>query len=61
MFAKVVGDFNPVHRDPEYASKTRFKSPIAHGMTALVMLNHSLPQSFLVDSFTIRFMKPIYP
>ena len=60
-FAKVVGDTNPVHRDPEFAAKTRFKSPIAHGMTALVMLNNSIPKSFKVHSFTIRFMKPIYP
>jgi acyl dehydratase len=52
---------NPVHRDPEFAVKTRFKSPIAHGMTAMVMLNHSLPSQYQISSFTIRFMKPIYP
>ena len=31
-FAEVTGDRNPVHLDPEYASQTRFKERIAHGM-----------------------------
>ena len=48
-FARIVGDNNPVHRDPEFAQKTRFKSPIAHGMTALVMLNHQMPSRFIVQ------------
>jgi 3-hydroxybutyryl-CoA dehydratase len=31
-FAEVTGDKNPVHLDAEYAAKTIFKEPIAHGM-----------------------------
>ncbi len=31
-FAEVTGDKNPVHLDAEYAAKTMFKAPIAHGM-----------------------------
>jgi 3-hydroxybutyryl-CoA dehydratase len=31
-FAEITGDRNPVHLDPEYAAKTIFKEPIAHGM-----------------------------
>lgn len=31
MFAKISGDNNPVHIDPEYAAKTPFKRPIVHG------------------------------
>jgi len=31
-FANVTGDKNPVHLDADYASKTIFKTPIAHGM-----------------------------
>ncbi len=31
-FAEVTGDKNPVHLDEGYASKTMFKSRIAHGM-----------------------------
>ncbi|MCB2106606.1 MAG: MaoC family dehydratase [Rhodobacteraceae bacterium] len=31
-FADVTGDTNPVHLDEAYASSTRFKTRIAHGM-----------------------------
>jgi 3-hydroxybutyryl-CoA dehydratase len=31
-FAEVTGDKNPVHLDPQFAAKTMFKTPIAHGM-----------------------------
>jgi 3-hydroxybutyryl-CoA dehydratase len=47
-FTQVVGDYNAVHRDHEFAAKTRFKSPIAHGMTSIVMLNHILPANWTV-------------
>ncbi|GMU40971.1 MAG: hypothetical protein AMXMBFR23_18370 [Chloroflexota bacterium] len=32
LFARVTGDTNPLHSDAAYAARTRFKSPIAHGM-----------------------------
>lgn len=31
MFAKISGDNNPVHTNPEYAATTMFKRPIVHG------------------------------
>lgn len=31
-FARVTGDYNPVHMDADFASKTMFKERIAHGM-----------------------------
>jgi 3-hydroxybutyryl-CoA dehydratase len=31
-FARVTGDFNPVHMDAEFAKQTMFKERIAHGM-----------------------------
>lgn len=31
LFAKATGDYNPIHLDSEYASKTMFKTPIIHG------------------------------
>jgi acyl dehydratase len=31
MFAKISGDNNPVHINPEYAATTIFKQPIVHG------------------------------
>lgn len=60
-FTRVVGDYNAVHRDPDFAAKTRFKRPIAHGMTAIVMLNHMLPPNLTLSHFQIRFLKPIFP
>jgi acyl dehydratase len=60
-FTEVVGDYNAVHRDAEFAAKTRFKTPIAHGMTAIVMLNHLLPSNQTIKEFQIKFIKPIYP
>ena len=32
QFARLTGDFNPVHLDPEYARQTPFKERIAHGI-----------------------------
>lgn len=31
-FAKISGDFNPIHLDEKFAEKTVFKGKIAHGM-----------------------------
>ena len=31
-FANVTGDTNPLHSNAEYAARTRFQQPIAHGM-----------------------------
>ena len=57
----IVGDHNPVHRDPAFAAKTRFKTPIAHGMVSITLLNQLLPSIFNIKSLNVRFMKPIYP
>ena len=34
MFAKISGDNNPIHINPEYAAKTPFGKPIVHGFFA---------------------------
>ena len=34
-FAKVTGDFNPLHLDQAYAEKTMFKGRIAHGLLSV--------------------------
>lgn len=33
-FAKLSGDYNPLHNDPKYASSTEFGEPIVPGMLA---------------------------
>jgi len=41
-FAKVTGDFNPVHLDQAYAEKTVFKGRIAHGLLSVGLLSNVL-------------------
>jgi 3-hydroxybutyryl-CoA dehydratase len=38
-FAGVSGDFNPVHINEEFASKTMFKGRIAHGMLSAAFIS----------------------
>ncbi|MDP2968965.1 MAG: MaoC/PaaZ C-terminal domain-containing protein, partial [Deltaproteobacteria bacterium] len=38
-FARVIGDFNPVHTDQAYAEKTHFKGKIAHGALSIGFLS----------------------
>ncbi len=42
LFAAVSGDVNPVHLDPQYASKTIFKERIAHGMWSGALISAAL-------------------
>jgi len=39
-FARVTGDFNPLHMDQAYAEKTIFKGRIAHGVLALGLISN---------------------
>ena len=41
-FAKVTGDFNPVHLDQAYAEKTIFKGRIAHGLLSVGLFSSIL-------------------
>jgi len=41
-FAKVTGDFNPVHLDQAYAEETVFKGRIAHGLLSVGLLSNVL-------------------
>ncbi len=66
-WARVSGDFNRLHVDPEYAKETRFKGTVAHGPMSLAFLNQLMMQCFgegwimggrLLD---VRFVAPIRP
>jgi 3-hydroxybutyryl-CoA dehydratase len=39
QFAEITGDKNPVHLDQGYASQTRFKERIAHGMLTASLIS----------------------
>jgi len=65
-FAELTGDHNPVHLDDAFASRTRFKRRIAHGMLVASQLSkviaNDLPgQGSVYLSQTLKFVAPVYP
>lgn len=64
-FAKISEDFNPVHLDAEYASNSRYKAQIIHGLMASSLFSGlfgtELPgEGCVYKSQNIRFKRPIY-
>lgn len=53
MFTAVSGDTNPLHRDAEYAARTRFKAPIAHGILAAGVISAALGTQLAPDAVVI--------
>lgn len=39
VFAQISTDVNPIHIDKEYASTTRFKRPVVHGIFTASLLS----------------------
>jgi phosphate acetyltransferase len=65
-FAELTGDTNPVHLDEQFAAKTRFGKPIAHGLWGLslisALMGTKLPGPGTVWlGQTLKFSAPIYP
>ena len=63
-FAKVNGDFNPVHLDQAYAEKTIFKGRIAHGLLSVGLLSNVLGnilpgQGTIYLSQEVKFLVPV--
>ncbi|NWF92915.1 MAG: MaoC family dehydratase [Syntrophaceae bacterium] len=63
-FAKVTGDFNPIHLDQVYAEKTIFKERIAHGVLSIGLissiLGNILPgHGTIYLSQEVRFLAPV--
>ncbi len=66
LFAGVTGDINPAHVNEEYASKTFFKSRIAHGMLSAgfisAVLGMQLPgPGTIYLGQELRFLSPVRP
>jgi 3-hydroxybutyryl-CoA dehydratase len=65
LFSGVTGDNHPIHYDVEYARRTRFQKPLAHGLlvTAMTALGAS-SVSRQIEGFVFveqgsRFLKPV--
>jgi 3-hydroxybutyryl-CoA dehydratase len=64
LFARVTGDFNPIHLDQTYAEKTYFKGRIAHGLLSVglvsAVLGNILPgHGTIYLSQEVKFLAPV--
>lgn len=64
-FAKLSGDFNPLHMDEEYARTTKFKKRVCHGMLLASFFSklvgmHLPGKNALYFSQTLSFQSPCY-
>ena len=64
LFAKVSGDYNPIHVDEAFAATTVFKSRIAHGMLSgayiSALMASRLPgKGSVYLSQNLRFLRPV--
>ena len=65
QFASISNDYNPVHLDKNYASKSRYKKQIIHGLMASSLFSGlfgtRLPgEGCVYKSQNIKFKRPIY-
>jgi acyl dehydratase len=65
LFADLTGDHNPVHLDDQYASATRFKRRVAHGMLTASLISsvlaNQLPgEGTVYLSQSLKFVAPVY-
>jgi acyl dehydratase len=63
-YARITGDFNPIHVDPEFAANTPLGGVIAHGTLSLNLIWQSLAATFGEEAMPgaaidIRFTKPV--
>ncbi len=65
MFAGVTGDLNPAHINEVYASGTRFKKRIAHGMLSAGLVSGVMAMQLpgpgtIYLGQTLKFTAPVY-
>jgi acyl dehydratase len=64
-FARISGDFNPLHTDVHYAEKTKFKKRVAHGFLVGSFLSrlvgmHLPGKNALYLYQTLKFKNPVF-
>ena len=61
-FAEITGDYNPLHLDPEYCKKTKFKERIAHGFLTASLISAAISKEFpgaIYLSQSLNFVRPV--
>src|ERR671915_2589905 len=64
-YAKLTGDFSPIHMDEEYAHKTKFGQRICHGMLLSSFFSrligmHLPGKNGLLLSYSVRHLLPCF-
>ena len=64
-FAELVGDYNPIHLDDDFAQGTRFGRRIGHGMLTASLFSAVLGYEFserriVYMSQTLKFVAPVF-
>ena len=65
-FSEISEDRNPIHLDEDYASKTRFKKKLAHGMLSAAFISAALVKvpdpsvTVIYLSQNLRFRRPVF-
>ena len=64
-YAKLTGDYNPLHIDSEYAGKTKFGKRVVHGMLVASFISTMVGTVFpgegaLYLGQEIKFRKPVF-
>lgn len=64
QFADLSGDRNPIHLDDEYASQSRFKRRIAHGMIVGALISRALVDGLgrggIYLGQSLKFVNPVF-
>lgn len=66
VFARLIGDFNPLHLNEDFAKKTIYKGRISHGMLAASLIStllgmHCPGRDNVILSISLKFKKPVRP
>ncbi len=61
-YAKVSGDYNPIHLHTLTARAFGFRRPIAHGIYMLALINAALEESlsFSIKELSVEYKRPVY-
>ncbi len=63
LFSLISGDWNPIHHDEEFASKTKFGRRVVHGMLTSSLISNALaliPGTIVLIKNSVEYVKPVF-